>query len=112
MNLTVTEKAREFIAREGGVITVRIEKRPIPGCGQMQTADTASVRAGTPQDYEQADYQTFTIDGVTVHVHSSVISYNEQVALTIDTKTNLFGQQLEMYGLPVPRQSCGDCTSC
>ncbi|WP_371381604.1 CC/Se motif family (seleno)protein [Sporomusa aerivorans] len=112
MNMTVTERAQEFIAKEGGVITVRIEKRLIPGCGKTQTADVAAVRVGEPQDYEKADYQSFKIDGVTVHAHSSVAEYNDQILLRIDTETNLFGQKLGMFGLPMPRQSCGDCTSC
>ncbi|MDF2569160.1 MAG: hypothetical protein K0R55_764 [Sporomusa sp.] len=31
MNVIVTERAQEFIAQEGGIITVRIEQRLIPG---------------------------------------------------------------------------------
>ena len=31
MNMTISERAQEYIAQEGGVITVRIEQRLIPG---------------------------------------------------------------------------------
>ncbi|XER02258.1 hypothetical protein SMWOGL2_27420 [Sporomusa malonica] len=31
MNMTVSDRAQEFIAQEGGIITVRIEQRLIPG---------------------------------------------------------------------------------
>ncbi|SDE15771.1 hypothetical protein SPACI_031640 [Sporomusa acidovorans DSM 3132] len=31
MNLRIVEQAKEFIGQEGGAITVKIEKRLIPG---------------------------------------------------------------------------------
>ncbi|HML35336.1 MULTISPECIES: CC/Se motif family (seleno)protein [Sporomusa] len=112
MNMTVTERAQEFIAQEGGVITVKIEKRLIPGCSSLQTADVPAVHVGEPQKHEKDDYQTFTIDGVMVHAHSSVVNYNDKILLRIDTETNLFGKKLGMFGLPVPAQTCGTCSAC
>lgn len=112
MNMTVTERAQEFIAQAGGVITVKIEKRLIPGCGNLQTADVPAVRVGEPQEHEKDDYEAFTIDGVVVHAHRSVVNYNEQILLRIDIETNLFGKKLGMFGLPVPAQTCGTCSSC
>lgn len=75
-------------------------------------AAVPSVRLGEPQDHEKHDYQALTVDGVLVHAHSSVVNYNEQILLKIDIETNLFGKKLGMFGLPVPTQNCGNCTSC
>ncbi|WP_094605056.1 hypothetical protein SPSIL_031020 [Sporomusa silvacetica DSM 10669] len=112
MNLTVTERAQEYIAQEGNVISVRIAKRLIPSCTATKTADLPTVQLGKPADYEKADYEAVTIDGVEVYAHSSIINYNGQVPLRIDIETTLFGKQLAVYGMPIPIQSCGDCTLC
>lgn len=112
MNLTIAGRAQEFISQQGGVITVKIEKRLIPGCGAMQTADTPAVRLGKPEDHEKANFEEITIDGVQVYAHSSVVNYNGKIPLQVDIETTLFGSRLAMYGLPLPTQSCGNCTSC
>jgi hypothetical protein len=112
MNLTIAGRAQEFISQQGGVISVRIEKRLIPGCGAMQTADAPAVRLGKPEDHEKANFEAVTIDGIQVYAHSSVVNYNAKIPLLVDIETTLFGNRLAMYGLPLPRQSCGDCTSC
>ncbi len=112
MNLTIAGRAQEFISQEGGVISIKIEKRLIPGCGAMQTADVPAVRLGKPEDHEKANFSAMTIDGVQVFAHSSIVNYNDQIPLRIDIETTLFGNRLAVYGLPIPTQSCGSCTSC
>ena len=112
MNLTITERAKEYIDQEGGVIMVNIEMRLIPGWGAPQTAAVPSVRLGKPEDHEKADFEVVTIDNVEVYAHSSIINYDDQVSLRIDTETTLFGKRLAVYGMPLPTQSCGGCTSC
>jgi len=112
MNLTVTERAQKYIALEGGVISVRVAKQLIPSCTALKTADLPTVQLGKPEDFEKADYEAVTIDGVEVYAHSSIINYNDQIPLHVDTETTLFGKRLAMYGMPLPTQSCGDCSSC
>jgi len=112
MNLTIATRAQEFISQQGGVISVKIEKRLIPGCGAMQTADAPTVRLGKPEDHEKANFESVDITGVQVYAHSSVVNYNEKTPLLIDIETTLFGHRLAMYGLPLPAQTCANCTSC
>ena len=112
MNLTIAGRAQEFINQQGGVISVKIEKRLIPGCGAMQTADVPAVRLGKPEDHEQANFELKVINEIQVYAHSSVVNYNEKTPLLIDIETTLFGHRLALYGLPLPAQTCGNCTSC
>lgn len=112
MNLTIAGRARDFISQQGGVISVKIEKRLIPGCGALQTADAPAVRLGKPEEHEKDSFSPVTIAGVEVYAHDTVVNYNGQVPLTIDLETTLFGSKLAMFGLPLPIQTCGNCTSC
>ncbi|WP_425057697.1 hypothetical protein SCACP_22320 [Sporomusa carbonis] len=75
-------------------------------------AATPSVRLGKPEDREKAEYITFTIDGIEVYAHSSIVNYNHEVLLRIDIETTLFGHRLVVFGLPVPAKQCGNCTLC
>ncbi len=112
MNLTVTERAQEYIAKAGGIITMRIEKRLIPSCSKLQTADVPVVRLGAPEEHEQNDFKVFDVDGVRIYTHNSLLMHNDQAFLSVDTQLNLFDRTLVVYGLPASNANCGNCTSC
>ncbi|HWR43765.1 hypothetical protein [Sporomusa sp.] len=113
MNMIVTERAQEFIAQEGGIITAKLEQRLIPNCcNPPSIAPVPSVKLGKPEEHESAEYEAFVIDGAEVYAHTSIQNYSSEVLLRIDTETTLFGKRLVLYGLPVPAKNCGNCTSC
>jgi hypothetical protein len=113
MNMIVTERAQEFIAQEGGIITVKLEQRLIPNCcNPPSIAPVPSVKPGKPEDPETAEYAAFKIDGAEVYAHTSIQNYDNENLLRVDIETTLFGKRLVLYGLPVPAKNCGTCTSC
>lgn len=113
MNLTVTERAQEYIAQEGNVITVRIVKKLIPSCTSApQLADVPAAQLGKPADHEKTDFEVITIDNIKIYAHSSMSNYDDQISLRIDIETTLFDKRLAVYGMPLPAQSCGDCSAC
>lgn len=113
MNMIVTERAQEFIAQEGGIITVKLEQRLIPNCcNPPSIAPVPSVKTGKPEAGEAADYTAVTIDGAEVYAHTSIRNYDNENPLRVDIETTLFGKRLVVYGLPAPGKNCGSCTSC
>ena len=113
MNLIVTERAQEFIAQEGGIITVKLEQRLIPSCCNTPSiAPLPAVKTGKPEAGEADEYAAVTIDGAQVYAHTSIRNYNSDNPLRLDIETTLFGKRLVVYGLPAPDKNCGSCTSC
>ncbi|WP_143122533.1 hypothetical protein [Sporomusa acidovorans] len=70
------------------------------------------MRLGKPEDHEKDNFEIIVINDVTVYTHSSMINYNDQIPLRVDTETTLFGKRLGIYGSSIPAQGCGNCTSC
>ncbi|BBB92727.1 MAG TPA: CC/Se motif family (seleno)protein [Methylomusa anaerophila] len=108
-NVIIFPGARELIMGQGGVITLKVENRLIPGCSESKIAAIPVVQAGEPDEGNEA-YQVVTVDDVKVYVHPTLTSGDNPQELRIGVETTLFDRRLMVIGAAGNNMHCGSCS--
>lgn len=91
MRITVDPEAKEFIARKGGAVTVRVRRLdPCCGGGALPVAS-----AGAPASTD--GYEEYLVDGIRVFLPAGATAGPEGVRIRLDTF--LFLRDLAVDGL-------------
>ncbi|MBE0489351.1 MAG: hypothetical protein IBX53_09745 [Halomonas sp.] len=94
MAIEVTEQAREWLKRKGGIATVRLSPRH--GCCGGG-AELAVAEARTPDEPER--YTRLDLDGVTLHIDPTLVDQG----LRVDVEGFLGLRHLFVEGVPLSR---------
>lgn len=102
-NIRILDAAKKFIARQGQVISVKVEKDLFLGCSGPRSRPCPNVWLGLPEVAMASEFKSSDLDGITVYVHRTVQILDRSVLLEIGVDGVGDHQKLIVYSMPNER---------